>query len=108
MSPRIFIYFTFRVTGGGMRNPDGSMQPQQDFTQSDLARMIHQEDARAKGGRGGRPVSPYQESARNIEHRPGQEMRWHGYQDQNRQSPSMFALEQSIMHQPAQGGASDF
>ena len=39
-------------------------------------------------------------SARYVEHRPGQEMQYHGYQDQKKQSPSMQALQHYVGEAP--------
>ena len=39
-------------------------------------------------------------SARYVEHQPGQEMQYHGYQDQKKQSPSMQALQHFVGEGP--------
>jgi len=83
---------TIQVTGGGQ-------QQQQNFANSDLARMIHQEDRQ-------RAASPFRDSARNTLQPPGQDPQYAGYVDQARQSPIMFALQQHVIDQDR--GASDF
>jgi len=47
-------------------------------------------------------------SARNLDHAPGQEMTYSGYQDQQHQSPSMRALQHHVEDVAAGGGFSDF
>jgi len=84
---------TVQVTGGGQ-------QQQQNFANSDLARMIHQEDRQ-------RAASPFRDSARNTLQPPGQDPQYAGYVDQARQSPIMFALQQHVIDQENHG-ASDF
>jgi len=91
---------TIQVTGGGP-------QKQKDFSNSDLARMIQQEDQMAAGRQ--RAPSPLRDSARNTLQPPGQEPQYAGYVDQGRQSPSMFALQQHVLEQDAYAqGGSDF
>ena len=60
-----------------------------DISKSETYRLIHEQE------RGG------PRSARYIEHRPGQEMQYHGYQDQKKQSPSMQALQHFVGESPA-------
>ena len=102
------------MTGGGTVNPDGSVSApakpgDKDFSRSELAQMVHMEDARAAGKL--RPVSPFRDSARNIDNPAGQEMHYIGYQDQGRQSPTFQALKWQMAQEKEKHGdhgTSDF
>lgn len=59
-----------------------------DLSKSETYRLIHEQE---HGG---------PRSARYVEHQPGQEMQYHGYQDQQKQSPSMQALQHFVGEAP--------
>lgn len=113
------------MSGGGQYGPGGAytapnQKPEKDFANSALAQLVQQEDSRKsarnspappapKGPSGGAPYGPpAQVSARYVDHAPGQEMVYTGYQDQQHQSPSMRALQHHVEDVAAGGGFSDF
>ena len=75
--------------------------------QSDVYRLLMEEEERKRPRGHGLAPQDQQKSARYIDQTPGGEMQYHGYQDHTVQSRSMHALEHN-MSQNEDYGTSDF